>query len=227
MRRRSESLEQRIYLSTTSLFASGHLQILSDAEDSIVVGTNPAVPGMVQVTVNGMPEPSLASIQASTVQAITIIGSDTDNLIDLSGVTAADFTFVDPDTGLGVQIFVDGDDGHDTITGSLDLGGTLRGGNGADTIIGLDGDDSIDGGDGADSISAGAGNDTIDSGDGSDVIDAGTGNDVVDSGNGQDSVNGGDGDDTINSGDGSDTVDGGAGADSINGMSGEDSLIGG
>jgi Ca2+-binding RTX toxin-like protein len=148
-------------------------------------------------------------------------------VIDVSGVTAAAFPFVDPITNLGVQISVDGDDGNDTITGSLDLGGTLDGGNGADTITGLDGADSIDGGDGADSINAGAGNDTVTGDDGNDTIDGGTGDDQVDAGNGADSVTGNDGNDTINSGDGADTVDGGAGADSINGMSGEDSLVGG
>ncbi|NQV23923.1 MAG: hypothetical protein HQ518_06100, partial [Rhodopirellula sp.] len=225
--RQAETLEQRTYLSASSLFANGHLQILSDANDSIVVGTDPTVPGMVQVTVNGMPEPSLASIQASNVQAITIIGSGSENLIDVSGVTAAEFTFVDPDTGLGVQIFIDGDDGHDTIVGSLDLGGTLLGGNGADTITGLDGVDSIDGGDGDDSISSGAGADIINGGDGQDTIDAGPDNDSINAGDGNDSVLGGDGDDTIDAGDGFDTVDGQAGADSINGMSGEDLLIGG
>ena len=225
-RQRAECLEQRVYLTVTSLFADGHLQILSDAEDSIVVGADTAT-GRVQVTVNGTADPTLGSIQASSVRALTIFGSDTENLIDLSGVTAADFSFFDSTTNLAIQIAVDGDDGHDTIVGSLDLGGTLQGGHGADTITGLDGADSIDGDDGDDSITAGAGNDTIDGGDGSDVIDAGTGDDVVDADDGADSVTGGTGNDTINSGDGADTVDGSDGDDSINGMSGGDSLSGG
>ena len=225
-RRQAESLEQRVYLTVTSLFADGHLQILSDAQDDIVVGADAAT-GRVQVTVNGTADPTLGAIQASTVRALTVFGSDTENLIDLSGVTAADFSFFDVSSNAGLQITVEGDDGNDTIIGSLDLGGTLNGGNGADTIIGQDGGDSIDGGDGADSITAGAGNDTVIGDDGDDFIDAGDGSDLVNSGDGQDSVNGGTGDDTINSGDGSDTVDGGAGADSINGMSGVDSLIGG
>jgi Ca2+-binding RTX toxin-like protein len=225
--RNAESLEQRTYLSVTSLFVNGELQILSDGPDNIVVDTDSAGTGLVRVTVNGSADTTLPSIQPSIVRAISVVGSDSDNVIDVSGVTAATFPFVDPITSLGVQISVDGDDGNDTITGSLDLGGTLDGGNGADTITGMDGADSIDGGDGADSINAGAGNDTVTGDDGNDTIDGGTGDDQVDAGNGADSVTGNTGNDTINSGDGADVVDGGDGDDFINGMSGEDSLVGG
>lgn len=224
--RSAESLEQRTYLSVTSLFVGGELQVLSDGPDDIVIDADPGT-GLVRVTVNGAADTTLPAIQPSIVQAISVVGSDSDNVIDVSGVTAAAFPYVDAITSLGVQISVDGDDGNDTITGSLDLGGTLNGGNGADTITGMDGADSIDGGDGADLITAGAGNDTIDGNDGRDIIDSGAGNDLVDAGNGADSVTGDTGNDTINSGDGADTVDGGDGNDLINGMSGEDSLNGG
>jgi Ca2+-binding RTX toxin-like protein len=226
-RTQSEVLEVRTYLSVTSLFAGGELQIVSDGPDSIVVGTDPLAPGTVQVTVNGADDPTLGTIQASTVTSLVIVGSDTENNIDISGVTAADFSFVDIDTGLGLQISVDGDDGNDVIIGSADLGGTLLGGDGADTITGSTVGDVINAGDGADSVDAGDGNDTVFGGDGADIIDSGIGDDSIDAGDGNDSVIAGDGLDTINGGDGADTVDGGLGNDDINGMAGFDSLIGG
>ncbi|MGZ0171123.1 MAG: Calx-beta domain-containing protein [Planctomycetales bacterium] len=223
----TEVLEERTYLSVTSLFSGGELQIVSDGPDTISVGTDPLSPGAVQVTVNGTSDPTLGTVQASTVTSLVIVGSDSDNTIDLSGLLAADYSFFDAGTGLGIQISVDGDDGNDTIIGSADLGGTLLGGNGADTITGSIGNDSIRAGDGADSVIAGDGNDTVLGGDGNDIIDAGTGDDSIDGGDGGDSIVAGDGADSITGGDGPDTVDGGLGNDDINGMSGLDSLIGG
>ena len=117
---------------------------LSDVNDSIVVGTNPAVPGMVQVTVNGMSEPSLASIQASKVQGITIIGSDSENLIDVSGDGS--------DT-------VDGGAGADSINGMAGQN-SLVGGADNDTVFGGSEDDTIEGRDGDDLLNGQAGNDT-------------------------------------------------------------------
>ena len=226
-RTQSEVLEERTYLSVTSLFSGGELQIVSDGPDSIAVGIDPLAPGNVRITVNGSTDPTLGTVQASAVTSLVIVGSDTENTIDLSGVTAADFSFIDVDTGLGLQISVDGDDGNDVIIGSADLGGTLLGGDGADTITGSTVGDVINAGDGADSVDAGDGNDTIFGGDGADIIDSGIGDDSIDAGDGNDSVIAGDGLDSINGGDGADTLDGGLGNDDINGMSGFDSLIGG
>lgn len=229
MRRRTQSevLEERTYLSVTSLFSGGELQIVSDGPDSIAVGVDPLTPGEVRVTVNGSDDPTLGTVQASDVTSLVIVGSDTENIIDLSGMTAAEFSFFDAGTGLGLQISVDGDDGNDVIIGSADLGGTLLGGNGADTITGSTIADFINAGDGVDSVDAGDGNDTISGGDGADIIDSGIGDDSIDAGDGNDSVLGGEGLDSINGGDGADTIDGGLGNDDINGMSGFDSLIGG
>lgn len=226
-RAQTEVLEKRTYLSVTSLFSGGELQIVSDGPDSIAVGTNPSSPGFVQVTVNGTSDQTLGAVLANTVTSIVIVGSDTENTIDLSGMTAADYSFFDAGTGLGIQISVDGDDGNDTIIGSSDLGGTLLGGDGADTITGSAGNELINAGDGADSVIAGDGNDTVLGGDGKDIIDGGTGDDSIDAGDGNDSVTGSDGVDTISGADGADTIDGGAGNDVINGMSGLDELIGG
>ena len=222
----SEVLEERTYLSVTSLFSGGELQIVSDGPDTIEVDTNPLSPGTVRVMVNGGIDPTIGTIQASTVTSLVIVGSDTENIIDLSGMTAADFSFFDAGTGLGIQISIDGDDGNDVIFGSPDLGGTLLGGDGADTITGGAGADWINAGDGADSVIAGDGNDTVLGDDGDDFIDAGTGNDSIDAGDGNDSVLAGDGADSVDGGDGADTISGGADNDDINGMSGLDSLNG-
>jgi Ca2+-binding RTX toxin-like protein/subtilisin-like proprotein convertase family protein len=222
----SEVLEVRTYLSVTSLFAGGELQIVSDGPDTITVGIDPLSPADVRVTVNGASDPTLGTIQASTVTSLIVVGSDTENVIDLSGVTAADFSFLDVNTGLGLQISVDGDDGNDVIIGSADLGGTLLGGDGADRITGSTIGDVINAGDGADSVDTGDGNDTVFGGDGPDTIVSGIGDDSIDAGDGSDSVIGGDGADTINGGDGADIIEGGLGNDDINGMSGLDSLLG-
>ncbi|NQV25636.1 MAG: pre-peptidase C-terminal domain-containing protein [Rhodopirellula sp.] len=225
-------LEERAYLSVSSLFSGGEIQIAADADDNITLGIDPNSPGSVQLTVNNVVDTSLGSIQASTVRALTIIGSDSDNVIDISRVTSADFSFVDPDTLLGLQIFIDGDDGNDTIIGSRDLNDTLVGGNGADLInqnltVVPTGNLTIDAGDGDDTVTGGTGNDNIDAGDGADVISGGDGNDTINGNDGNDSLTGDDGNDVIDAGDGTDTVDGGAGSDNINGMSGTDSLSGG
>lgn len=222
-----ELLEQRTYLSVSSLFSNGELQIVSDGSDSIAVGTDPNSPGNVQVIVNNSIDQSVGTIQASQVESLVIIGSDTENVIDLTGVTAASYNFFDAGTGMGIQISVDGDDGNDTIIGSLDLTSTILGGNGADTITGGTAGEQIDGGDGDDSIIGSTGNDTIRGGDGDDFIDGADGDDSIVAGDGNDSVTGGIGIDAIDGGDGADTLDGGLESDDVNGMSGNDSIIGG
>lgn len=227
----AQTLEERTYLSVSSLFAGGELQIIADADDNIVLGIDPASPGTIQLTVNGTVEPSFGRIQASEVRALTIIGSDTDNLIDISAVSSTDFTFVDPDTNLGLQIFIDGDDGDDVIFGSRDFDDTLSGGNGEDVInVGLTimptGNQTIDGGDGDDTIQGGDGNDVIDSGDGDDAVAGGDGNDTITGDDGADILTGEDGDDSIFGDDGADTINGGDGTDMVNGGSGTDSVSG-
>jgi len=234
-------LEERTYLTVSSLFAAGEIQIIADAEDDIALGVDPNSPGSVQLTVNGVNDTSLGSIQASAVRAITIIGSDSDNVIDISGVTAADFTFVDPNTLTGIQILIDGADGDDTLIGSPDLDVTLNGGNGADsinqnlasaptgnlTIDAGDGDDTVTGGTGNDNIDAGDGNDVVSGGDGNDTITGNDGNDILSGDAGDDSVFGDDGADTISGGDGTDMVNGGSGTDSVSGDAGNDTVYGG
>ena len=223
-------LEERAYLSASTLFSNGELSIvIEEGNDSVAVGTNPNNVSQVQVLVNGVADQSLPNLQASDVERLTIIGSDSENLIDLSGVSTSAFTFVSPITGEPLQITVDAENGDDTIIASDGFDDTIDGGDGNDVITissGL-GNLTIFGGDGNDTITGGAGNDTIDAHDGNDVVDAGDGDDLVTAGNGADSVFGNIGNDTVLAGNGTDTVDGGVGNDSLSGEDGFDSIIGG
>lgn len=230
--RSAEVLEQRTLLSVNALFSNGTLIVQSDAADSIVLGS---IAGVVTLDVNGAPDTSLAPIMASAVESILITGSDADNTIDITNVTAAAFSFTDG-TGNPVSIDIDAKNGNDTLLGSLDLVATLRGGDGNDTITSTAPADIILAGDGDDTVTGGAGNDSIDAGDGADQVTGNTGDDTIIGGDGADILSGGDGLDSILGGDGSDvitgdagidTIDGGSGSDVINGNDGDDSLLGG
>jgi len=228
--RTSQVLEQRTLLTVSTLFADNELSIfIEDGNDNVTVRTNPAAPAFVQVLINNSVDVSLPPVQASQVARLTINGSDTQNTIDLTGVTAAAFNFVDPDTGDGIQIQVDAGNGDDTIFAPVDVTATLIGGHGADLIqqaptatVGL----NILAGDGNDTVATGNGNDTINGGNGADIIFSFGGNDIIVAGDGHDLVDGGDGNDSIDAGTGRDTIDGGLGNDSIDGGDGADSLIG-
>jgi len=216
-------------LTTSSLFADGELSIIIDeGDDGVTVQTDPLNPAFVQVLVNGNLDRTLPPILASSVARITVIGSDTENVIDLSTVARASFSFVDPVTGAAMEIDVDGGNGHDTIFASVDFDDSLDGGHGHDTINAAlaVGNLSIFGGDGNDTIATGSGNDTIDSGDGDDSVDAGDGDDRVVADDGADVVNGEAGNDTLEGGTGSDLLTGGDGDDLIHGRAGTDSLFG-
>jgi Ca2+-binding RTX toxin-like protein len=225
----AESLEVRTMLTTSSLFADGELSIIIDeGNDSVAVRTDPMNPAFVQVLVNGNLDRSLPPILANSVARITIVGSDTDNLIDLSTVVRADFSYIDPVTGASMEIDVDAGNGHDTILASVDFDDTLDGGHGRDVIDASmsSGNMSVFGGDGNDTITTGLGADTIDAGDGSDLVSAGDGNDFVNADDGADTVDGGAGDDTLEGGTGADSLEGGDGDDLIHGRDGTDALFG-
>ena len=114
------------------------------------------------------------------------------------------------------------------ITGELDLGigddtatlgnvgGTVRGGFGADTITG---------GTGADVIYGDNQNDLIRGRSGDDIIDGGTGNDTLRAGQGDDEISGGDGDDFIRGGAGEDIITGGQGLDILVGGRDADTFV--
>ena len=130
----SENLEQRVYLSAAASLVNNELIVLSDADENISIGTTSDGKGNLELLINGQQHSGLATVQSSQIGSIRVIGGAGSNLIDLSGVIAADFSFVDPNTGQPTSIFVDGGDGNDTILGSFDLNDTLFGGDGNDLI---------------------------------------------------------------------------------------------
>ncbi len=128
-------------------------------------------------------------------------------------------------------VFVDGGDGADYITGGSG-NDTLLGGAANDRVIGGGGDDLIYGGDGlegpdgADSINGGNGNDTIYGEGGNDTINGDAHDDVIYGGEGADKIYGGAGLDQMFGDAGADRIDGGAGADLLTGGDGSDTLYG-
>lgn len=241
-----ESLEERTLLSVSSLMINGELSIISDGSDSITVRLNPIDQVTVQVLENGIASTTTGGVLAEDITSIRIDAGAGDNLIDLSGVDSNNFINL-------TTVSVSGNDGNDTIIGTLDLNDSLFGGDGHDTITGGLGANFIEAGDGHDEVTSSDGADTVDLGDGNDLLQAGDGddivrgsdgndtitgdggNDTIDSGNGEDLISGNDGDDSLSAGfgddivsgdDGDDFISGGAGDDTINGGVGDDSLQG-
>jgi Ca2+-binding RTX toxin-like protein len=130
----SENLEQRVYLSAAASLVNNELLVLSDADETIAIGTTTDGKGNLELLINGQPHSGLATVQSSQISSIRVIGGAGSNLIDLSRVIAADFSFVDPVTGQPTSVYVDGGNGDDTILGSFDLNDTLFGGDGDDII---------------------------------------------------------------------------------------------
>ncbi|MFM9962324.1 MAG: beta strand repeat-containing protein, partial [Planctomycetaceae bacterium] len=213
----AECLETRILPTVSAVLIGAELNVFAEADDSIVVRAN--VGGQVEILGNGVVLNAAPTVNAAVIEKLVVTGSDGVNAIDLSGVTAARFTLLS-------SIVVDGGEGNDTLTGSLDLSSTLLGRDGTDLLTGGSGNDSLEGGNGADTLSAGAGNDTLRGGDGIDSLIGGGGNDQLDGGDGVDSLNGGDGDDNVLAGNGADNLDGGVGNDTLNGDGGNDTITG-
>ncbi|MBQ17395.1 MAG: hypothetical protein CMJ65_09750 [Planctomycetaceae bacterium] len=220
-----EPLEDRTLLSVTTLLIDSGLSVVSDADDDIAVSAD--VLGNVVIDVNGQPQTMSPPLAAATVESISVVGGDLANTIDLTGITAADFSFQDID-GNPIAISVDAGNDHDTIIGSIDLAATLRGGDGDDTfnLVGSQADHLVEGGNGNDVINGGGGAETLDGGDGNDLIAGGAADDVLRGGDGQDSLDGETGADTLLGGSGADRLDGGSDDDWLNAGSGNDVLIG-
>jgi Ca2+-binding RTX toxin-like protein len=130
---------------------------------------------------------------------------------------------------------INGGNGNDTLAGTTG-DDVINGSNGDDRLDGGDGDDNISGGNGNDVLIGGRGNDFLDGGNGNDILHAGVGNnvldggngdDVLDAGDGNDSLAGGNGDDILHAGGGNNVLDGGNGNDALDAGDGNDSLTGG
>jgi Ca2+-binding RTX toxin-like protein len=135
-----------------------------------------------------------ASIEQLQVDNGIIEGDDAADTLDFSG-----FTMV------GTHgVFVEGELGNDTITGTS-FNDTLVGGG---FHVGSDGDDTLNGAGGDDQLSAGTGNDTLNGGDGNDTLTGGAGKSVMNGGNDNDTINAsGGGIYVISGGDGNDTIE--------------------
>ena len=196
------SQHQAVQMSTFDA-ATGLLAINSDAANVSVS----AAGGNVQVVIDGMVDSNLGTVAANLVQRIVIAGGRSANNIDLSMVTAADFTNL-------TDIQSNGYGGDDTLIGSP-LNDSLFGGDGNDSIVGGGGDDVLEGADGNDQLQGNAGNDTLNGGDGSDTLQGGSDNDVLNGGEGDDTVCGQLGDDQLTGGNGDDRIEGEGGNDTL------------
>jgi VCBS repeat-containing protein len=186
--------------------------------------------GSISVTVTGLPEGSVATIE---IEAKTTLAGETYTVNSVSLESGVEST---PETE-GLQSFSGffGGENDDFLVGTSS-GEDLRGLAGDDTISASSGNDTIDGGSGNDSVRAGSGDDTIEGGSGNDTLRAEGGDDTVSGGDGADIIYGesgndqidaGSGNDGIAAGSGNDIVDGGTENDLIYGESGNDTLIGG
>jgi Ca2+-binding RTX toxin-like protein len=111
------------------------------------------------------------------------------------------------------------------VTDVVEIGKTINGTNGNDTLTGTTGDDIISGGNGNDRIDGGDGNDNISGGNGNDVLIGGRGNNTIDGGNGNDTIIAADGNNTITGGNGNETVTVGNGNNSFVGGNGNDNVV--
>ncbi len=215
-----EKLEDRTLLAAAVQFGNGVLQVLSDADEDIVIREDLTVPGVLDVRVDGIPASSLGSVTTDQVTSIIVTVGASENTVDLTAVTAAAFPNV-------ASITVSTGNGDDVILGSPDFANDVEAGDGDDLLIGGGLDDSLDAGDGDDTINGGAGNDLLDAGDGDDFISGGDGADTLLGDDGEDTLLGGLGSDNIQAGNGRDILNGGDGDDTLNGGGGADTVFGG
>ena len=137
----------------------------------------------------------------------------------------------------GAGAVVEGEEGDDTLSGSV-----LRGGPGADTLTGTEGNDELTGGDGPDAVTGGPGDDVLGGDYGSaapDVLDGGPGSDTVSYYGSPEPVRidiasqtGGDGDrlsgfENAEGGSGADVLVGDGGPNVLDGSYGRNTVLGG
>lgn len=176
---------------------TGRMDINVTGGYNVVITKDPITGGL---AING----TWTGYLASLVKDIHIVGDNTDNTIDLSGMKPEDFPELDR---LGVHIWVEAGGGNDIVHGPP-FTAYMWGGDGDDLMTCGGGDITrIYGGDGNDeligkgrivNLSGGKGNDLIISGEGTkNYISGGEGDDTI-HGNGSDvSIDGGEGNDTV------------------------------
>jgi Ca2+-binding RTX toxin-like protein len=177
-------------------------------------------------------------------QAANFFVTDVDTVAPGAGCVAVNANTVSCTAAGITEVVVEARNRNDTVNaGAADTRSTLRGGGGADTLMGSAHDDRIEGGDGNDPMLNGdGGRDRIFGGDGNDTLNTENGDDYGEGGYGNDTLNGGDdaggvvghdhlvggpGRDTFNGGPGNDRLEGGGDRDTLNGDPGDDRLEGG
>ena len=172
---------------------------------------------------SSLPYPTNCGVELSRPLAATATGP-------VCGTDEGDDLFF---TGEAAAITFFGENGHDTVSGSI-FGDRIVGGGGNDELHGDRGPDEIDGGDdsdlvlggpgddtlrerrfGFDRLYGGAGADTLAGGRANDRLYGGTGNDVLHGGSGSDRLFGGPGDDLLYGGPSRDSFDCGPGNDTV------------
>jgi Ca2+-binding RTX toxin-like protein len=115
------------------------------------------------------------------------------------------------------RLLLDGQGGHDTLTGGT-AADELAGGDDDDDLLGGDGADELSGGPGADELDGESGDDELFGGGDADLLEGGPGADTLDGGGGADTEMGESGDDVFDQGadpNGADTLEGGDGFDLV------------
>jgi Ca2+-binding RTX toxin-like protein len=183
-----------------------------DGIDTLFVGPNNSYLGGGHISLGGA---VLTSIEYLSSTIGTLVGVTN---AQLSGVAHiyADLYFTEPgaisltgkESRTGNTVFELNPGGN-----QLDLSGftatypswfTIRGGDGADTLIGSAGQEDASGGGGSDSFDGGAGSDSLHGEEGNDTLAGGADGDWLDGGDGNDTLIGGDGIDELNGGLGDD-----------------------
>ena len=119
-------------------------------------------------------------VDPDAVASITVIGTDSDNRINLSAVTTTTFPNL-------TSVRIEARGGNDTVLGSQ-LADYIHGGRGDDCVDGMGGDDSMNGGLGDDVLRGGDGNDRLFGRSGEDTLTGGLGNDKLNGGSGTDTL---------------------------------------
>ena len=98
------SMSQIAKAAVISAVVGGALTVTSDAADSITIGCDASF-----VKINGS-DPGSGAASCNAITSIVVTGGPGDNTIDLSAVTATDFSLV--------SVTLNGGAANDTITGS-------------------------------------------------------------------------------------------------------------
>ena len=109
----TEMLERRTLLTTAGVLINAtELSIFADDGDSVTVQRN-ATSGDVEVLdANLQPVLTIPTIQANTVTVLNVFSGDADNTIDVSRVTAAEFSSL-------TSVVIEAGDGNDTAGAEL------------------------------------------------------------------------------------------------------------